>query len=67
MTGKEENGSYIIESTRVGAQVKVTACDPETGLEATVMGPASASQRDMATLAVRKLQYLMQKHGGTQE
>ena len=53
--------SYIIEFVRLGAQVKVTACDPETGIEASVVAPASASQKDLTDLAVRKLRYVLGK------
>jgi hypothetical protein len=54
--------SYLIEFTRIGGQVRVMACDPETGTEAVVMGPASATQKDMTALAVRKLRYLLEKN-----
>jgi hypothetical protein len=54
-------GSYIIEYVQVGNQVKATAIDPETGTEASIFGPASASKRDLSGLAVRKLLYMMHK------
>lgn len=57
MSGK----SYLIEYTRIGAQVKVTACDPDTGIEASVVVPATATQKEMSDLAVCKLQYVMNK------
>jgi hypothetical protein len=53
--------SYLIEYTRVGAQVKVSACDPHTGIEATVIVPANLSQKDMADHAIRRLHYVMNK------
>lgn len=52
---------YLIEFVRIGAQVKVTACDPESGLEAVVMCPSNTTQKDMTQLAVRKLHYIMAK------
>ena len=52
---------YLIEYTRVGVQVRVAACDPESGLEAVVMVPANMSQKDMAQVAIRKLQYIKDK------
>lgn len=57
----EESPSYLLEFTRIGGQVKVTACDPESGVEATVIVPATSSQRDMAQLAIRKLHYVLSK------
>jgi Domain of unknown function (DUF6898) len=35
--------------------VKVSAIDAATGLEVSVMGPASASQADLKRLALQKL------------
>lgn len=54
-------GGFIIEYTRIGAQVKVSACDPDSGVEASVVVPATATQKDMADLAIRKLQYVIAK------
>lgn len=44
------------EFTVIGRQVKVVAIDSATGLEVTVIGPSSAAQRDLQTLALRKLE-----------
>ena len=52
---------YLLEYVRIGNQVKVTACDPETGLEVSIMGPANASKHDLSELAIRKLLYVMKK------
>ncbi|MFN9110789.1 MAG: DUF6898 family protein, partial [Bacteroidota bacterium] len=46
---------YIVEFVAIGSSVKVTAFDPVSLTEASVVAPASASQQDMAMLAVRKL------------
>lgn len=62
MSGKP----YLIEYTRIGAQVKVTACDPDTGIEASVIVPANTTQKDMSDLAVRKLLYVMNKKDNPQ-
>jgi hypothetical protein len=56
-----EKQGYIVEMTRVGNQVKATACDPQTGTEATVMAPANITKKDLMDLAVRKLQYVLAK------
>ena len=57
MAGKE----VFIEFVILGNTVKATAIDPETGLEASVVGPASAPQSVMAEAARRKLDYLKRK------
>ena len=46
-----------------GAFVKVTAIDPETGLEASIVGPSNASQAMLAEQARRKLEYVARKKG----
>ncbi len=53
--------SYLIETVRIGNQVKVTACDPETGTEAVIMGPSNTAQKDLNELAIRKLHYILGK------
>ncbi|HKY18988.1 MAG TPA: hypothetical protein VJL82_08645 [Rhizomicrobium sp.] len=57
MTGKELYVEFVV----LGNTVKATAIDPETGLEASVVGPASAPQSVMAEAARRKLEYLKKK------
>ena len=52
---------YLIEYMRVGNQVKVTACDPETGTEVSIIGPVNATKKDLGDLAIRKLHYVMKK------
>jgi hypothetical protein len=43
------------EFVAIGPQVKVTAIDSLTAVEVSILGPARASQRDLETLALRKL------------
>lgn len=52
---------YLLEFIRVGKQVKVTACDPESGREAVVLGPVSATRKELTDLAIKKLQYVLKK------
>jgi hypothetical protein len=52
---------YLIEYVRIGNQVKVTACDPDTGLEVSIIGPANATKHELSELAIRKLHYVMNK------
>ncbi len=50
-----------VEFVILGNAVKATAIDPDTGLEASVVGPASAPQNTMAQAARRKLEFLARK------
>ena len=57
MAGKE----IFVEFIRQGNAVKATAIDPQTGLEASIVGPANAPQAVLADAARRKLEYLAKK------
>jgi hypothetical protein len=57
MAGREIYVEFVV----VGNTVKATAIDPETGEEASVIGPASAAQSTMAEAARRKLEYVQKK------
>jgi hypothetical protein len=50
-----------VEFIVLGNSVKATAIDPETGEEASIVGPASAAQSTMAEAARRKLEYVQRK------
>ena len=50
-----------VEFVILGNTVKATAIDPETGEEASVIGPANAAQSTMAQAARRKLEYVLKK------
>jgi len=56
--GKSE---AIIEYTRVGNSVRVTAVDVETGTEVVFQAPVTASQADMQRTAINKLKYVLGK------
>jgi hypothetical protein len=49
--GKE----VYFELTAIGRTVKVSAIDAATGLEVSVVGPTTASQAQLQSLALRKL------------
>jgi hypothetical protein len=54
------------EFTMQGTVAKVTAIDPKTGTEVSVVGPASPSAREALKLtALRKLQFVKKKQGET--
>jgi len=48
-----------LEFVVVGDAVRVAAICPDTGLEAIVMGPASAARADLERLALAKLERLV--------
>lgn len=51
----------LIEFARSGNAVKVTAIDPITFTEASIVGPADAGEETLRRHAVRKLIYVMNK------
>jgi len=54
---------YIIEFHRVGNAVKVTAMDPATLTEVTIVGAPSVGDTELTRLVVRKLEYMLAKRG----
>lgn len=50
------NEGYYIEFYALGNSVKVTAIDPHTGLEATIVAPANANKEYMKQQAAAKLE-----------
>jgi hypothetical protein len=54
----------IFEFTRVGQSVKVTAVDPATGTEASIVGPANMGETILKHNALKKLEYVLSKKGG---
>ena len=53
--GRQQNEIYF-EFRAIGRSVKVSAIHAATGIEVSVMGPATASQADLQRLALQKLQ-----------
>ena len=58
----EEEG-YIIEFHRVGNAVKVTAMDPVTLTEVSMVGAAGVGDTELTRLVIRKLEYVLAKRG----
>jgi hypothetical protein len=52
----------FLEFTVQGAFVKVTAIDPQTGIEATILGPVTAPRSTLEQAALRKLSYVKSKN-----
>jgi hypothetical protein len=61
MTQKD---GYIIEFYQLGNSIKVTAMDPRTLTEVTIIGAPGFPREALARNAVRKLQYVMAKGQG---
>lgn len=55
------DNDYIIEFTIVGNVIKVTAIDPCSGAEVSMVGSPAMSQEFLAKRAVKKLQYVLNK------
>lgn len=59
MSEKEVYLEYI----QFGPQVKVTAIDPDTGIEVCIIAPATASKSEMNRVAIDKLNHALAKAG----
>ena len=55
--GKE----VLLEFHRIGNAVKVTAMDPETMVEVSIVGPPDAGEEQLTRTAIRKLEYVLKK------
>ena len=51
----------IVEFVKVGAYVKVSAIDPTTKVEVSIVGDPSMSQTTLERTAVQKLKYVLNK------
>ncbi|RMF08738.1 MAG: hypothetical protein D6763_09375 [Alphaproteobacteria bacterium] len=60
---KSDEG-YLIEFIRIGNSVKVSAVDPRTNTEVSIVGAASMSEHQLSRAAIRKLEYVLKKQGG---
>lgn len=58
---KPGEDDIIIEFRRIGASVKVSAIDPKTLTEVSIVGPATASEDELTRTALRKLEYVLAK------
>ena len=54
-------GEVYVEFVVQGSFVKATAIDPKSGIEASVVGPASGSRAALSDAAIRKLAYVLNK------
>ncbi len=57
----EENSGFLIELQVVGNSVKVSAIDPATLTEVSIVGPLSAGEEELTRNAVNKLKFVLAK------
>ncbi len=57
-----DENTFIVESRQVKNVVRVTAIDPVSGVEATIITPLRVSQKQREQLAARKLKFVLEKH-----
>lgn len=53
------DSNYLLEFLPIGNTVKVSAVDPTTGTEVSIVGPSTASEAQLSRIAVRKLEYVL--------
>ena len=53
--------NYIIEFYQLGGSVKVSAIDPASGHEVSIVGAATESRAKLSRVAVQKLEYMLTK------
>jgi hypothetical protein len=58
------NDGVIFEFVSVGAYVKVSAIDPVTGIEASIVGDPLSGETILRRTALRKLQFVLDKKKG---
>ncbi len=56
-----DDEDVIIEFRRIGASVKVSAMEPTTLTEVSIVGPATASEEELTRIVMRKLDYVLAK------
>jgi hypothetical protein len=54
-TRANEPEEFLFEFTTIGSYVKVSALDPKTGIEISMVGASNAHTHDLIALASRKL------------
>ena len=58
---RQSGREVLIEFHQIGNSMKVAAVDPVTAVEVSIVGAANASQEMLKRLAVRKLDYVLEK------
>ena len=58
------HGEAIIEFRTIGTTVKVSAVDPMTSTEVSIVAPAAAPQRHMTDIVLKKLRTVLARRNG---
>jgi hypothetical protein len=61
MRSETPQGSFLIEFHQVGGSIKVTALDPVSLTEVSIVGSPHVSKQQLSELAVRKLLFMLNK------
>ncbi len=56
-----DTDEYLVEFIQIGASVKVSAVDPQSGREVSIVGPANAPRSQLSRVAVNKLKFILSK------
>ena len=64
MSRPSDQTEYIVEFEQHGSSVKVSAIDPVTLTEVSIVGPSSAGQAELSRAAVQKLLFVLNKEKG---
>lgn len=57
----EDKEGFIVETIRVGNAIKVTAIDPVSMREVSIVGSPKVSPKELSDLAIRKLKYVLER------
>jgi hypothetical protein len=61
MPKSDDGREILIEIVILGGFAKVSAIDPVTGTEVSLMGPANASRASLEAAALNKLDFVLKK------
>ena len=64
---EQRRKSYLVEFQVIGSSVKVSALDPVTLHEVSIVGPANAPEAELSRLAVQKLEHMLRKRTKPQD
>lgn len=59
-----DESEVLLEFHRVGNAVKVTAVDPHSLVEATIVGDPALGEHALGRAAIRKLRYVLERRSG---
>ena len=62
-SGGTGSGEVLFEYVRVGAQTRVSAIDPKTGVEVVIVAPTNAPRHQIQQVAIAKLKRKLAESG----